>query len=144
MLPLLESAGLQVRCLARRPEYLSGRVSPATEIVAGDVLNRASLDVALRGIHTAFYLVHAMGSGADFEAEESQGARNFAAAAAACGVQRIIYLGGLASEDAKLSAHLRSRHEVGRILRESGVPTIELRTSIVLRSEERRVGKECA
>ncbi len=134
LLPLLESAGLRVRCLARRPEFLSGRVSPATDIVAGDVLDRASLDHALRGIHTAFYLVHAMGSGADFEAEESHGARNFAAAAAAQGVRRIIYLGGLAREDAQLSAHLRSRHEVGRILRESGVPTVELRTSIVLGS----------
>ena len=134
LLPLLEARGLRVRCMARQPGYLKDRVSPVTEVVAGDVLNRDSLDTALRGIDTAFYLVHAMGSGGHFESEESEGARHFAAAAAAQGVRRIIYLGGLASEAEHLSAHLRSRHAVGRILRESGVPTIELRTSIVLGS----------
>ncbi len=134
LLPRLQARGLRVRCLARRPEFLRNRVAERTEIVAGDVLDRPSLDQALAGADTAFYLVHAMGTGADFEAREELGARNFAAAARAQGVKRIVYLGGLGGEGDRLSAHLRSRQEVGRILRESGVPVIELRASIVIGS----------
>jgi len=134
LLPRLQAMGLRVRCLARRPGFLCDGSATPPEVVAGDVLDRASLERALAAVETAYYLVHSMGSGADFEAEESAGARNFAAAAKAQGVRRIIYLGGLGGEGARLSAHLRSRHEVGRILRESGVPTIELRASIVIGS----------
>ena len=134
LLPRLEALGLRVRCLARRPEHLSGRVGPGTETVAGDVLDRASLERALEGVENAYYLIHAMGSNADFEAQEGEGARLFAAAAKARGVRRIIYLGGLGGDEHSPSAHLRSRSAVGRILRESGVPTIELRASIVIGS----------
>ena len=134
LLPRLQAMGLRVRCLARRPGFLRDGGATPPEVVAGDVLDRASLERALAAVETAYYLVHSMGSGADFEAEESAGARNFAAAAKAQGVRRIIYLGGLGGEGGRLSAHLRSRHEVGRILRESGVPTIELRASIVIGS----------
>jgi uncharacterized protein YbjT (DUF2867 family) len=133
LLPRLLAMGLRVRCLARRPEFLRDRAAPA-EVVAGDVLDRDSLEPALAGVDTAYYLVHSMASGADFEAQESTGARNFAAAAKAQGVRRIVYLGGLGDESELRSAHMRSRHEVGRILRESGVPTIELRASIVIGS----------
>ena len=100
--------------------------------MTGDVLDRESLEHALAGVDTAYYLVHSMGSGSRFEALEREGALNFAAASKAQGVRRVIYLGGLGDE--RLSAHMRSRHEVGRILRESGVPTLELRASIVIGS----------
>jgi uncharacterized protein YbjT (DUF2867 family) len=133
LLPLLESRDIRVRCLARRPEYVTRR-GDSPEVVAGDVLDRSSLDRALTGVDTAYYLVHAMGSESGFEQQEREGAAHFARAARDCGVRRIVYLGGLGPDDARLSAHLRSRHEVGRILRESGVPTLELRASVVIGS----------
>ena len=134
LLPVLEARGVRVRCLARNPEHLRGRVAPTTEVVAGDVQDPASLAVALRGVDAAYYLVHAMGSHAEFEEEERLGARCFAQAALEAAVRRVVYLGGLGQDDGRLSAHLRSRQEVGRILRESGVSTIELRASIVIGS----------
>lgn len=130
----LADQGFRVRCLARDPERLARRVGPGTEVVGGDVLAADSLANALAGVSSAYYLVHSMGSDESFEEQDRAGARNFAAAAKAAGVERIIYLGGLARESEDLSPHLRSRHEVGEILRESGVPTIELRASIVLGS----------
>ena len=136
LLPRLEKRGLLVRCLARRPEFLAGRVAPGTEIVEGDVLREETLPRALEGVHTAYYLVHSMGgtSREGFEAQDRLGAHNFARSARAAGVRRIVYLGGLGDEDADLSPHLRSRHEVGRALRASGVPVIEFRASIVIGS----------
>ncbi len=137
LLKYLENAGLRLRCLVRHPAALSSRVVAETEIIAGDVLGPVSLNAALQGVHTAYYLVHAMGSSGDFEIEDRQAAQNFADAARASGVQKIIYLGGLGGlgeNEEELSAHLRSRHEVGRILRESGVPVIEFRASIVIGS----------
>lgn len=130
----LEELGCRVRCLARQPERLAARTGPATEVVAGDVLDKESLLRALTGVDSAYYLVHSMGSPDGFEENDRRGAENFGAAAREAGVKRIIYLGGLAREDQELSAHLSSRHEVGRILRQGGVPTIELRASIVLGS----------
>jgi uncharacterized protein YbjT (DUF2867 family) len=102
-------------------------------VVEGDVLDADSLRRAMAGVDTAYYLVHSMGDDGDFEALERRGARTFAEAARAAGVRRIIYLGGLGSGD-ELSAHLESRQVVGRILRESGVPTLEFRASIILGS----------
>lgn len=130
----LEDLGHRVRCLARDPRRLRDRVAAGTEVVRGDVLDRASLTAALTGVDSAYYLVHSMGSSGGFEEEDRTGARNFAAAAQEAGVARIVYLGGLAREDPGLSPHLRSRHEVGEILRAGGVPAIELRASIVLGS----------
>ena len=134
LLPVLEARGHAVRCLARHPGNLASRVGGRTQVVAGDVLDPASLAPALEGIETAYYLVHAMGDASGFERREATGAQNFGAAARAAGVTRIIYLGGLGEDRHGLSPHLRSRHEVGRILRESGVPTLELRASIVIGS----------
>jgi uncharacterized protein YbjT (DUF2867 family) len=88
----------------------------------------------MQGAHTAYYLVHSMGAGGDFEDKDRQAARNFGEAARAAGVKRIIYLGGLGESDGPLSPHLRSRREVGQVLRESGVPVIEFRASIIIGS----------
>jgi uncharacterized protein YbjT (DUF2867 family) len=136
LLSRLEKRGLLVRCLARRPEFLAGRVGPKTEVVEGDVLREETLPPALKGVHTAYYLVHSMGGASreGFEAQDRLGAQNFARAALAAGVRRIVYLGGLGDEDSDLSPHLRSRHEVGRALRASGVPVIEFRASVVIGS----------
>lgn len=133
LLAQLESLNQPLRCLARRPADLIARVSPSTQVVAGDVLDPPSLASAMQGIDTAFFLVHALGASRGFEAEEQRGAENFAAAAAHAGVRRIIYLGGL-GDDPQSSAHLASRHAVGNILRNSPVSTIEFRASIIIGS----------
>jgi uncharacterized protein YbjT (DUF2867 family) len=133
LLKRLEARHQPVRCLARRPEYLAARVAETTEVVAGDLLQPETLPPALEGIQVAYYLAHSMGSGQDFARDERRSAENFAAAAAAAGVGRIIYLGGLAHGD-DLSPHLASRQAVGHILRESGVPTIEFRASVIIGS----------
>ena len=134
LLRSLEDQGYRVRCLARRPEILKPKVGPSTEVVAGDVLDRASLDSAFRGVDVAYYMVHSMSSTGSFEETDRQAARNFSEAAKAAGVKGLIYLGGLGSDDEELSAHLRSRHEVGDILRQSGLPVCEFRAAAVIGS----------
>ena len=134
LLPSLENQGYRLRCLARRPEILKPKVGPSTEVVAGDVLDRASLDSALRGVDVAYYMVHSMSSTGSFEETDRQAARNFSEAAKAAGVKGLIYVGGLGSDEEELSTHLRSRHEVGDILRQSGLPLCEFRASAVIGS----------
>ena len=134
LLPLLEQSEYPLRCLVRHPDYLKGTVQPSTEVAKGDVLDPSSLRNALTGVHTAFYLVHSMSSAGQFEEEDRIGAQNFAQAAKQAGVQRIIYLGGLGDCDDQLSAHLRSRHEVGELLKESHCQVIEMRASIIIGS----------
>ncbi len=134
LLPLLEARGLTVRCLARRPENLQDRRGPHTEVVAGDVLDADSLTLAMQGIDTAYYLVHSMASSGSFEEQDRLAATNFANAARDAGVRRIVYLGGLGEDGPQLSPHLRSRHEVGKVLRQSGCVVIEFRASIVIGS----------
>ncbi|MHB8382526.1 MAG: NAD(P)H-binding protein, partial [Candidatus Binataceae bacterium] len=130
----LEARGERVRCVARRPEYLRGRIAPAIEVVQGDVQNRASLERAMAGVDCAYYMVHSMGGSDAFAREDREGAANFAAAANGSGVRRIIYLGGLDDSRDELSEHLASRHEVGEVLRGGGVPVIEFRASLILGS----------
>ena len=97
------------------------------------MLDPGSLPDVLRGVHTAYYLIHSMGSSRDYAERDRRGAESFAEAAREAGVRRLVYLGGLGQGE-RLSRHLASRQEVGRILRESGVPTIEFRASIVIGS----------
>ena len=132
LIPLLEAKDVALRCLARNPERLRSHVKAAMEVAQGDVLDLASLERAMQGVSTAYYLVHLMKSSTDFERQDRQGAQNFAQVARQAGIQRIIYLGGLGDESGKLSPHLRSRHEVGHVLRESGVECIEFRASVVI------------
>jgi uncharacterized protein YbjT (DUF2867 family) len=121
----------RVRCLSRRPGALAGTTAEGTEVFGGDALDPGSLDQAMRGVHSAYYLIHSMSGSHDFAALDRVAAANFATAARRAGVRRIVYLGGLGS-GAVLSSHLASRQEVGQILRFSGVPTIEFRASIVI------------
>ncbi len=134
LLSRLESRGFSVRCLTRNPAGMEGAVAPLTEIVAGDVLDEEAVLVALKGIETAYYLIHSMGAGDDFEETDRRAAENFARACTLQGVQRIIYLGGLGNPDHDLSRHLRSRQEIGDILRTSTAGVIEFRASIIIGS----------
>ena len=130
LLPVLTAAGYRVRCLVRK----AGRIRAAgrTEVVLGDVMDSASLGRAMEGVHTAYYLVHSMAGNEAFAEADRTAARTFGDAARTAGVKRIVYLGGLGDSSEPLSEHLRSRQEVGDILRASGVEVIELRASIVI------------
>ncbi|MEU5807764.1 SDR family oxidoreductase [Streptomyces sp. NPDC047718] len=138
LVPELLDAGHRVRCLARSPEKLRDHPwAGRTEIVRGDAGDEDSVAAALDGIDVAYYLVHALGGGTGFEERDRATARTFAERARAAGVRRIVYLGGLTPAgipaDA-LSAHLRSRAEVGEILLASGVPTTVLRAAVIIGS----------
>ena len=134
LVPVLEAAGVRLRCIARRPAALASRVSATTEVVAGDLLDPVSLDRALAGVDVAYYLVHSMGAHGDYLEKDRVAARNFGDAARRAGVRRIVYLGGLATGDHALSKHLESRIETGEVLRASGVPVVEFRASVVIGS----------
>ena len=133
LLERLESEGRSVRCLVRRPAFLKSRTGKQTVLVEADLANPPSLTGTMNGIDTAYYLVHSMGVEGSFADADRFAAQNFLAEARRAGLRRIIYLGGLGA-DTDLSTHLASRQEVGRILRKSGIPTVELRASIVIGS----------
>jgi uncharacterized protein YbjT (DUF2867 family) len=133
LVPRLLEAGYRVRCLVRDPSRLQGRPwQSAVEIVAGDVLEPVSLAPAMRGIQTAYYLVHSLASGSGFHQRDLSAASNFGAAARSAGVARIIYLGGLAEASPALSEHLRSRQQTGEALRSAGVPVTEFRAGVIV------------
>ncbi|MEU7928760.1 SDR family oxidoreductase [Micromonospora sp. NPDC049107] len=134
--PLLLADGHTVRCLARKAVRLRDVPwAAAAEIVEGDLSRPETLPAAFADVDVAYFLVHSLGR-ADFEAADRTAATNFAAAARAAGVRRIVYLGGPEpAADAEVpSPHLRSRAEVGRILLASGVPTAVLRAAVIIGS----------
>ncbi|MGW3583446.1 SDR family oxidoreductase [Streptomyces rubiginosohelvolus] len=138
LVPELLAAGYRVRCLARTPDKLRDFPwADQVEVVRGDVLDGKAVRHAMDGVNVAYYLVHALGSGDDFEKTDRRAAQNFADAAGEARLDRLIYLGGLTPRDVPescLSPHLRSRAEVGRILLDSGVPTSVLRAAVVIGS----------
>ena len=123
----LVERGHRVRAMTRHPDEYTG----AGEPVEGDVSDQASLVRCLSGTDAAYYLVHSL-SRDDFEERDRQAARNFAAAAGQAGLERVIYLGGLGRDEENLSAHLRSRREVERLLASGEVPVTVLRAAIVI------------
>ncbi|MDT0275477.1 NAD(P)H-binding protein [Blastococcus goldschmidtiae] len=123
----LVEAGHEVRAMTRRPESYEGPGTP----VAGDVGDENSLRAALEGCEVAYYLVHSLDD-PDFERKDAEAARTFARAAAAAGIHRIVYLGGLGRDGDQLSKHLRSRREVEKLLGSTGVPVTVLRAGIVV------------
>jgi uncharacterized protein YbjT (DUF2867 family) len=135
LIPRLLAGNYRVRALARHPEDLEGRPwTGSVDIYKGDVFCGQGLQEALAGADAAYYLIHSMADTADFEAFEEVSARNFAAAAKAAGVKKVIYLGGLGGDAAGLSHHLHSRHRVGEILRQAGLNVAEFRAAIIVGS----------
>lgn len=126
----LREEGRQVRALARRPERAGELRGAGCEVLRADVLEAETLDPALEGAAVAYYLVHSMGRGSDgdFAERDRRGAENFARAAAAAGVERIVYLGGLGQG----SKHLDSRHATAELLRRGPVPVAYFRAAAVI------------
>jgi len=138
LVPLLLQRGHSVRCMARSLSKLACRpwaTDPKAELVRGDVLDLESLKEAARGCSTAYYLVHSMNPGSsDFAQTDRTAASNMVEAAARGNLSRLVYLGGLGDERSALSPHLRSRHEVARILKSGPVPVTFLRAAVILGS----------
>lgn len=135
LIPLLVEKDYRVRVLARDPERLRERAwLTQVEVVFGDLNEPSSLTAALAGITAAFYLVHNMSSGRQYEKREIESACNFASMAETAGIEQIIYLGGLAHPGEKIGAHLLSRLQTGESLRSGRVPVTEFRSSIIIGS----------
>ena len=131
---LLE-VGYRVRVFARQADRL--RDYPwisKVEVVEGDANDVAALNTALKSVDIAYYMLHALNLTDDFEKEEKVLAEKFATAASANKLKRIVYLGGIITKGQELSPHLASRALTGEILRNSGVPAIELRAGVVIGS----------
>ncbi len=126
----LHAAGVPVRCGSRRPQRAASD-RPALDWVPFDLEDGDSINSALRGTRAAIYLVHLMADGEGYAERERQAAATFAALAAANGLERIIYLGGVAPQGPP-SEHLQSRLDTGRILRDGPVPTLELRAGMII------------
>lgn len=123
--------------LARNVSHLENRPwFDQVETVQADLQNREDLDVAFQDVHTVLYLVHSMGSSADFEKHEAAVAQGVAAAAESSEVQQIIYLSGLHPDKPleQLSKHMRSRERVAQILMDSDVPTLVLQAAVIIGS----------
>jgi uncharacterized protein YbjT (DUF2867 family) len=123
----LAAAGHDVRAMTRHPESYAG----AGQAVGADVHSPDTLPPALEGCRAAYYLVHSLDS-KDFERLDAAAARSFGEAAAAAGVEQIVYLGGLGRDSEELSSHLRSRREVETLLGEAGVAVTVLRAGIIV------------
>ncbi|AQT81714.1 nucleoside-diphosphate sugar epimerase [Mycolicibacterium litorale] len=135
LVPRLLDGGFTVRALARNPDKLANVPwRSRIEVARGDLADADSLDAAFTDVDVVYYLVHSMGSSADFAADERRAAQNVVAAARRAGVRRIVYLSGLHPDGADLSAHLTSRTTVGEILIASGIETIVLQAGVVVGS----------
>ena len=133
LVPDLLARGVVVRCLVRTPRKLDAAPwRPQAEVVQGDI--GGDLTAAMADIDVAVFLVHSIGDGADWTAQELRHAENFRVAAERAGVRRIVYLGGLGDDSPALSDHLRSRHQVGAVLAAGSVPVVELRAAVVIGS----------
>jgi len=133
LIPALLAKGYRVRCLARSPEKLRNRSWLGdVEVFTGDVLDAESLFPALKDAQAAYYLVHSMASGGKYREDERLGAKDFGKAAYASGLDHIIFLGGLGGSNK--DRHMHSRQETGHLLRESGVPVTEFRSSVIIGS----------
>ena len=137
---MLLASGYKVRAMARSLEKLQGRrwsTQPNLELVQADIHDPASLEKAVKGCFAAYYLIHSLNSvSRDFTVAKADrnGAQNFVKAAAAAGLERIIYLGGLGGKSPNLSPHLKSRIEVGDILKSGPVPVTIFNSAHILGS----------
>ncbi|MEE6210733.1 NAD(P)H-binding protein [Salarchaeum sp. III] len=127
LVPALADAGHDVVAVVRDPDRYDP--SNGVEVVAGDLLDD---DLSLPSADAAYYLVHSMGSGGNFEERDRRCARNFAAAASDAGVERVVYLGGLGGDRDELSDHLRSRREVEHLLADGDYDLTVLRAAVIV------------
>jgi uncharacterized protein YbjT (DUF2867 family) len=126
--------GLDVRVLVRDARKIQDLPwITQVEVVQGNAMNLDDVRVALKGVHTAFYLLHSIGVGPDFDAIEEKMAKIFADAAEQAGISQIVYLGGIAN-DKKMSKHLSSRAHTGEVLASGKIPVMELRAGIIIGS----------
>ena len=134
LVPRLLEQGHTVRCLVRTPAKLRDVPWAAlVEIVAGDVTDLESVRAACADIDVLYYLVHSLGV-SGFDDLDRRAAGTVSSAAGDLGVKGIVYLGGLHPDETALSPHLRSRVEVGKILLDSGVPTVVLQAAVIIGS----------
>ncbi len=124
LLPLL--AGHEVTAVSRSPRDEAG-----ARWVLADAASGEGVAEALEGANVAYYLVHSLGS-RDFERQDRVAAETVAQAAAAAGVEQIVYLGGLGADDPDASPHLRSRRVTGERLASGGVPVTTLRAAMIV------------
>jgi uncharacterized protein YbjT (DUF2867 family) len=127
----------EIICMTRNVESLEGRFNRDVKIVNADVINYQQVVKAMSGVDVAFYLIHSMeGSSKEwkkFAERDRLAAENFARAATECRVKRIIYLGGLShGKDNELSEHLRSRKQVGEILKTSDAKVTIFQAAVIL------------
>ena len=135
LVPELLRREYKVRVMVRGDAGSARSLFPGTEIVEADALSLDQLRTALKGIDTAFYLIHSLYLGPkEFEAADIEAARNFRKVAEEEGLKRIIYLGGLGDIRVALSSHLRNRIEVAAELSKGSVPVTILRAAIVIGS----------
>ncbi len=130
LVPELVAAGHDVRALVRDPDRYDA--PEGVDVVAGDLLDADSLVGVFDGVDAAYYLVHSMGSGGDFAERDRRAARNFAAAADAAGVSRVVYLGGLGETGDDLSPHLASRREVEAVRADAAFDLTTLRAAVIV------------
>ncbi len=139
LIPRLLAGGHRVRAMARSPERLRCRPwgnHENMEITAGDALDRDAFVRAADGCGAAYYLIHSMNAHKGrFADADRTAAENMVAAARENRLSRIVYLGGLGDQDHEaLSPHLKSRHEVERVLQAGPVPVTNLRAAMILGS----------
>jgi uncharacterized protein YbjT (DUF2867 family) len=134
LVPRLIERGHSVRCLVRDQSKVADKPwSNHVEITQGDVLKPETLAESMNDIDVVYYLIHSMGADEkDFESLDRKAATNVSREAAEAGASRIIYLGGLGRKESETSPHLRSRHEVGEVLREGSVPLTEFRAAVIV------------
>ncbi len=135
LIPDLLAKGYRVRVLARNARRLQEHSwVKQVEVIEGDAFDTKVVEKALNGVDVAYYLMHSLMEKNDFESQEMKMADIFGKAASKQKVGRIVYLGGIVPAEAELSPHMSARANTGKILRESGVPTLELRAGIVIGS----------
>ena len=132
LVPRLLQRGHTVRVVVRDPDRLAGRPwADQVDIRGADFLDPRSLHGVFDGIEVAYYLVHSMYTGGDFARRERRAATHFCQAGAR--LPHVIYLGGLAPHSTRISKHLYSRADVGRVLAWH-LPTTELRAGPIIGS----------
>lgn len=130
LIPRLLEDGYQVRCLVRDPKKIE---SDQVEVIVGDATDKGIIKQTVEGCDKIVYLIHSMStSSSQFEGIDKHIAKNVADEAKKAGIGQIVYLGGLGKKDIDQTPHLRSRHEVGRILRSSGISIVELRAAVII------------